>query len=78
MNINELRQLETDLTRKKRELKQTELIKKQKANLEIEKDVRKRVNDHILIHLLEKTQNNDDPTIRKLYYQLKAYQNNSY
>jgi hypothetical protein len=78
LSYGELMKLTNELSRKKREFKQKELMKRQEADLKMDKDIRKRVNDHILRDLLEKTRNNEDPNIKRLHYQLKAYQNNSY
>lgn len=75
MPYQELKKLAAELTNRKRELKQEELMKRQVEDLKTDKEIRKRVNDYILKSLLEKTQNNNDPEIRILHAKLKAHEN---
>ena len=75
MNNRELTNLKNEMNNKKIELKQVQLRNRQEADLKMDKEIRKRVNDNILKELLDRTMYSEDPTIKSLYYQLKPYQN---
>lgn len=75
LSYQQLKKLMGDLGNKKRTLKQKELMKRQMEDLKTDKEIRKRVNDHILKSLLEKTENNNNPEVRVLHAKLKAHKN---
>lgn len=75
MSISDLKMLYGKLTNKKREYKRQLVVKRQVEQLQTDKEIRKRVNDHILKDMLEKTRSNNNPEIRNLHSRLTAHQN---
>ena len=73
MSINDLKRLEAKMKREKKECKQKEMVKKHEMDMEVDTDIRKRVNQELLKYLLENTQFEEDPQMINLHSKLKAY-----
>lgn len=78
MGFSELRSHIDKFEKKKLRYKQEDVRRRQEVNLQNDMEIRKRINDSILTKLLEKTKVHSNPTIQKLYFELKANANNTF
>ena len=72
MNIEELDKQIQLKKQQKIQMKQELLRRKHENDIDLEKKIRKEINNHTLEILLKRAENNENPEVKQLYYKLRA------